>query len=70
MKSLLLAMGIAAVSFVPAAARKPARGKSLLGRLGWTILPLGLIGGVALTAISQPDEAWRLWEEALRILGY
>lgn len=57
------------VSFTPAGARKPARGKSLLGRLGWTILPLGLIGGLGLTALSQPEATTQIWQEGLRLLG-
>jgi hypothetical protein len=48
------------ISFSPAAPRRPVRGRSLLGRLGWTILPLGLIGGAGLTALSQPEATLRL----------
>jgi len=58
------------ISFVSAAPRAPKRGKSLLGRLGWTILPLGLIGGLGLSALSQPEAAMRLSEEGLRLFGY
>ncbi len=59
----------APISFVPAAPRRPARGRSLLGRLGWTIVPLGLVAGLGLTAISQPDAAAQLWQEGLRLFG-
>jgi hypothetical protein len=61
--------GAPPISFAPATRRKQKRGKSLLGRLGWTILPLGLIGGLALTAISQPDAAALAWQEGLRLFG-
>jgi hypothetical protein len=58
------------ISFVRSTPRAPKRGKSLLGRLGWAILPLGLISGLGLTALSQPEASMRLWEEGLRIFGY
>lgn len=57
------------ISFIPTAPRPPMRSKSLLGRLGWTIIPLGLIGGIGLTALSQPDAAAQMWQEGLRLLG-
>ena len=57
------------ISFIPAAPRSTRRGRSLLGRLGWTILPLGLIGGIGLTALSQPEATAQLWQEGLRLFG-
>lgn len=58
----------APISFQPARTA-PARGRSLLGRLGWFILPIGLAAGVGLTAITQPDAAAQIWQEGLRLLG-
>jgi hypothetical protein len=42
---------------------------SLLGRLGWFILPIGLVAGLGLTAVTQPDLAAQGWQESLRLLG-
>lgn len=53
------------ISFAPA---RP-RGRSLLGRLGWTILPLGLAGGLGLAALTQPEAAAQIWQEGLRLFG-
>ena len=61
--------GAPPISFVPGVPRGPASGRSLLGRLGWAILPLGLIAGIGLTAISQPDVAAQIWQEGLRLFG-
>ena len=33
------------------------------------VLPLGLIGGLGLTALSQPDATAQIWQEALRLFG-
>ncbi len=33
------------------------------------ILPFGLIGGLALTVISQPDATAQAWQESLRLFG-
>lgn len=57
------------ISFVPAAPRPAKRGKSLLGRLGWTVVPLGLLAGLGLTAISQPDATAQIWQEGVRLFG-
>ncbi|MGQ0660244.1 hypothetical protein [Sphingosinicella sp.] len=57
------------ISFIPAAPRAPPRGRSLLGRLGWTIVPLGLVAGLGLSAFSQPDATALLWQESLRLFG-
>ena len=56
------------ISFHPAEPRRP-KGRSLAGRLGWTLVPLGLVAGLALTAVSQPDLAARALDEAMRIVG-
>lgn len=56
------------ISFIPAP-RRPKRDNSLLGRLGWTVLPLGLIGGLGLTVLSQPDATGQIWREGLRLFG-
>jgi hypothetical protein len=56
------------ITFHPATAEAAPR-RSLLGRLGWFILPLGLAGGLGLAALTQPDAAARIWQEALRLFG-
>lgn len=53
------------ISFAPAGPR----GRSLLSRLGWTILPLGLVGGLVLAALTQPEMATQIWQEGLRLFG-
>jgi len=58
----------APISFTPAHAR-PKRGRSLLGRLGWFILPIGLVAGLGLTAVTQPELVAQGWQESLRLLG-
>lgn len=43
---------------------------SLLGRmLSWKFLPIGLVGGLALSFGIQPQETVRFFEQALRALG-
>ena len=56
------------ISFQPAKAKSPPR-RSLFGRLGWFILPLGLAAGLGLAALTQPDAALEVWQEALRLFG-
>jgi hypothetical protein len=58
----------APISFKPAK-RRPPQGRSLLGRLGWFILPIGLMAGIGLTAVTQPDAAAQYWQEGLRLFG-
>ena len=45
------------------------KGRSLAGRLGWALIPFGLVAGLALSAVSQPDATARAWDEALRMIG-
>jgi len=56
------------ISFHPAARARP-KGRSLAGRLGWALIPFGLVAGLALSAVSQPDATARAWDEALRMIG-
>ena len=56
------------ISFQPAKAKTAPR-RSLLGRLGWFILPLGLASGFGLAALTQPEAALQIWQEALRLFG-
>lgn len=56
------------ISFHPAEPRRP-KGRSLAGRLGWTLIPLGLVAGLGLSAMSQPELAGRALDEAMRIVG-
>ena len=56
------------ISFQPATAPTP-RGRSLLGRIGWMVLPIGLAAGLGLTAATQPDAAAQVWQEGLRLFG-
>ncbi|MGE0178442.1 MAG: SHOCT domain-containing protein [Sphingomonas sp.] len=58
----------APISFQPVKVR-PRRGRSLFGRLGWFILPIGLVAGLALTALTQPDASAQIWQETLRLFG-
>ena len=48
---------------------RPARGPSLLARLSWRLLPVGLVGGLGLSFASQPQETLHFFDEALRLLG-
>ena len=60
----------APVSFSPASPSRRARGPSLLGRmLGWWLLPIGIVAGLALSFASQPGETVRFFDEALRLFG-
>lgn len=56
------------IGFQPAHRDAP-RGRSLAGRLGWMLIPAGLVAGLGLSAISQPDATARAWDEALRMIG-
>ena len=56
------------IGFRPAHRDAP-RGRSLAGRLGWMLIPAGLVAGLGLSAISQPDATARAWDEALRMIG-
>ncbi|WP_114954901.1 SHOCT domain-containing protein [Sphingosinicella terrae] len=43
---------------------------SLLGRLlGWHLVPIGVVAGLAVLFVAQPRETWRFFDEALRLLG-
>ncbi len=56
------------ISFRPAESSRP-KGRSLAGRLGWTLIPLGLVAGLGLSALSQPELTERALDEAMRIIG-
>jgi len=56
------------ISFYPANRARP-QGRSLAGRLGWMLIPIGLVVGLGLSAFSQPDATARVWDETLRMIG-
>lgn len=56
------------ISFHPVSRARP-RGRSLAGRIGWALIPLGLVAGLGLSAFSQPDATARVFDEALRMIG-
>ena len=61
------------VSFVPArtAAHVSRPGPSLIGRvLRWQIMLPGLVAGIVLSLVSQPEATVHFADEALRIFGF
>lgn len=56
------------ISFRAAESRRP-KSRSLAGRLGWMLIPLGLVAGLGLSALSQPELTERGLDEAMRIIG-
>ena len=54
----------------PLVALEPTRGPTLIGRLlGWKIIPVGIVAGLALSYASQPRETVRFFEGALSLFG-
>lgn len=54
----------------PTIGQPTVRGPSLVGRLfSWKLIPVGVFTGLIFSYVSQPQETFRFFNEAMRIIG-